>query len=164
MVGAIKSITLPVTVIVLFLIGLVIVVMVLRDDTPVLAPEVYTVARARWERDAYDDYTVDVLKELDRQAPERVQTIVRGGRVTSFRINDKPMPLTSSYTIEGLFDMIERELEMAESGVKQPGEPREITLRAMFDEKTGIPLIFKRLAANGKSVVLSVKTDFLGRQ
>ncbi len=163
MVGAIKSFTLPITAIVLLLIGLV-VVMVLRDDTPLLTPEVYTAARARWERDAYDDYTVDVLKELDRQAPERVQTVVRGGQVTSFRINDRATLLTSSYTIEGLFDMIERELEMAGSGVKQQGQPREVTLRAMFDGKTGIPLVFKRLAANGKSVVLSVKTDFPGRQ
>ena len=38
---------------------------VLRDDTPRLTRESYASARARWERQAITDYTLDVLKELD---------------------------------------------------------------------------------------------------
>ena len=47
-------------------------------------------------------------------------------------------------------------MELADSKERKPGQPGEVALRAVFDTKTGVPLVFKRLAGNGKSVILTV--------
>lgn len=133
-----------------------VVVTALRDDTPPLTAESLSSARARWERQGITDYSIELLKELDGQAPELLRTTVRGGTVTELTIDGRPAN-RGSYSVDDLFDMIERELEIAGSPEKQPGQPREVTLRALFDGETGVPLVFKRLATDSKSVVVTVK-------
>lgn len=128
----------------------------LRDDTPRLTQEAYDAARARWEREAIPDYTLDLLKQLDRVAPERLRTEVQGGKATSLTVNDAAVRTSGTYTVRGLFDIIERELEMADTKERQPGQPSDVALRALFDEETGRPLVFKRLAGRGPSVILTV--------
>ena len=151
-----RSISRPLLLTVLALGALALATIILRDDTPRLTRESYASARARWEQKAITDYTLDVLKELDRQAPERLRTVVRDGQATSLTINDAAVPKNATYTVGGIFDIIERELEMADAKEKQPGQPGDVALRALFDAETGVPLVFKRLAGSGKSVILTV--------
>ena len=128
----------------------------LRDDTPPLNSRDCDAARAVWERRAIRDYTIELRKELDRQPPETVRTVVRNGRPTSLTIDGAPVTNRDTYTVHGLFELIERELEMAGSSVRQPGQPEHVMLRAVFDSETGVPMVFKRLAGHGRSVVLTV--------
>ncbi len=151
-----RSIARPLLLAALALGGLAIATATLRDDTPRLTVESYESALARWEQKAITDYTLDVLKELDRQTPERLRTVVRDGQATSLTINDAEVPKNATYTVRGIFDIIERELEMADAEEKQPGQPGDAALRALFDAETGVPLVFKRLAGSGKSVILTV--------
>ena len=154
--GRARRISRPVLLTMITLGGIAVVMTTLRDDTPRLTLESCESARARWDQRAITDYTVDVLKELDRQPGERLRTVVRDGQATSLTINDAAVLSSATYTVDGLFDLIERELEMADSKEGRPGQPGEVELRAVFDAKTGVPLVFKRLAGNGKSVIVTV--------
>ena len=154
--GRSRRISWPLLITVLALGAMALVMTALRDGTPRLTREAYESARALWDRRAITDYTIDVLKELDRQAPERLRTVVRSGQPASLTIDDAAVSKSATYTVAGLFEMIERELEMAASKARQPGQPGDVALRAVFDEETGVPLVFKRLAGKGRSVIMTV--------
>ncbi len=154
--GRARRVSRPLLLAILALGGVAIVMTTLRDDTPRLTRESCESARALWDQRAITDYAVDVLKELDRQPEERLRTVVRDGQATSLTINDAAVKSSATYTVDGLFDVIERELEMADSKERKPGQPGGVALRAVFDSKTGVPLVFKRLAGSGKSFILTV--------
>ena len=140
-------------------IGVVFIVtaMIACDRPPELTSEEFEAARGRWEQQAYADYTVVVRKDLDGQASERIKTVVERHAVKSLEINDRELAIVESYTIDGLFEIIERELEMLGAKEKQPGQPAGAKLSARFDPATGIPTTFNRVATNGKSFFLSVE-------
>lgn len=129
----------------------------LRDSTPGLDVKACTEARATWSQRGIADYTVTVLKEADTLGSERFVTEVKDGRATAVTLDGAPLSATDTYSVTGLFDTIERELEMAASAVKEPGQPKDTLLKARFHDKLGLPLVFKRLTPNGQSFLLSIE-------
>ena len=112
---------------------------------------------ALWERRAIADYDITVLKELDARPPEILRTEVRGGKPVRLLVDGNEVPVRDSYAIPGLFDAAGRELEMAASREKLPGQPEHAILKAAFHEGLGAPLVLKRIAPNRQSYVLTVE-------
>jgi len=133
------------------------IVILRRDATPMLDPSMLRVAQARWYESQPSNYTIVLRKKIDGQSAEQIRTTVRDFRVVDMRINDVRMDsVRDSYTVEGLFDMIEREHEMASASTRASGQPVNATLKAKFDPETGIPVEFKRLASQ-RSFFLTVE-------
>lgn len=133
-------------------------VLLLRDRTPLLRPEALAAAQERWKQEAPASYTIAVLKEADRLPRERFVTEVRDGQVVKFLLDGNPLPPRDSYTVPALFSTMERELELASGGSESgPGAPRGAVLKAVFDERLGLPVVFKRLASRGQSFLLAIE-------
>jgi hypothetical protein len=134
----------------------------LADPTPLLDPAALAAARERWKARGLADYDLTVRVETDTRAAERLVTEVRGGKATRLLRNGQPVDLRDAYSVDGLFAIIDREVEMAAAGTRgeaeqAPGAPRRAKLKAAFDPALGIPLIFKRLAPNRLSLVIRVE-------
>ncbi len=138
-----------------FIVALLIVFL-RRDTTPLLDAAQLRDAQARWSDARLTDYSIDLLKKIDRQSEERVSTRVEDSRAVEMRVNDVQMPVRDSYTVDGLFDMIEREQEMATASTNTPGQPVRATLKVRFDPATGTPIEFRRLAPQ-RSFFLTVE-------
>jgi len=137
----------------------VVLLLTVRDRTPALTRAAYEEARLRWSRSAMADYDLDLLVEADRLAPQRYRVEVRGGQVTRFEQNgrlDSDGSAGAQYTVPALFEVIERELEMA-AGPTVPGAPVGSVLRGEFDPERGYPLVFKRIARRGQSTFIRME-------
>jgi hypothetical protein len=136
--------------------------LLLRPNTPPLARADYERAERLWAAQNLEDYSVRVLKERDRLAPELFTTTVRGHKATQLLMDGTPLIAKPTYTVDGLFEIIQREVEMLEDSqevgaAKIEGGPEGVVLRARFHPELGLPLVFKRLATNEKSFVLTVE-------
>lgn len=131
--------------------------LVLRDRTPRLAPGDLEKARDRWLRLGPADYDIAIVVDTDAHPLERYTTEVRAGQARRLLRDGQAVDPRDSYTVPGLFDAIARELEMASEARPAGGAPRGAALRARFDEATGAPLVFKRLAGRKQSVVIAVE-------
>lgn len=133
--------------------------LLLSDPTPILDPAALPRARDRWKGRGIVDYDITVLAETDARPAERVRTEVRAGKAVRLLRNGQPVDLRDAYTVDGLFGLIEREVEMA--AAKGPGAtggaPRGAKLKASFHETLGVPMVFKRLAPNRLSLVITVE-------
>ena len=148
---------LAITSVLALLAGLVALLFVFfRDRTPVLTPEGLERARATWRHHQLLDYDITLLKKTDMRAPERDKTEVRGGKATRLFVDGTSVPVRDAYSIQGLFDLMERELEMASSKPAAPGQPEGAVLKASF-HSLGFPLIFKRIAPKHQSVAITVE-------
>ena len=137
----------------------------LRDRTPLLTREALERARAVWDRTALADYDITLRKELDARPVEHVRTEVRGGKSVGLAIDGKAVAAKESYSVPGLFDVLETELEMAVSKDHLPGQPVDAILKALFHDATGTPVILKRIASNRKSYVITVeKIEIPGKE
>lgn len=134
------------------------VLLITRDRTPILTQEKLEEARARWREAGPRDYDLRLLKRADRLEPEEFDIEVRDRRVTSLERNGTPLPTQrkSAYSIDGLFDIMQRELEMAAETNPTEGARSRALLRARFDDRRGIPVVFKVFARNGTSFELLV--------
>ena len=128
----------------------------LRDRTPLLTRAALKEAHDRWERTAPPDYDLELVVEVDGVAPQHYKTQVRGRRVALFEQNGRENDGGSEYNVAGLFEWIERDLEMS-TRPPIPGAPVNATLKARFDPQRGYPLVFKRIATDGKSVFIRVE-------
>ena len=131
--------------------------LLLRDKTPLLTAASLEKARAAWRQNELPDYNITLLKETDVRAPERDITEVRGKKATLLLIDGNPVPVRDSYSILGLFDLMDRELEMASSKAPAAGQPEGALLKAAFHPRLGFPLVFKRIASKRQSVVITVE-------
>jgi hypothetical protein len=131
--------------------------LLLRDQTPLLTPAELERARECWSRNVLPDYDIILRKEIDARPTEREKTEVRGGKASRLFVDDTPVSTRDSYSVEGLFDLMDRELEMASSPATQAGQPKGAILKATFQPEWGFPLLFKRLASRGRSVVITVE-------
>lgn len=139
--------------------------LLLRDTTPPLTAKALEQARALWQRGALPDYDIAVLKEVDTRPAERLVTEVRGGKASRLILNGSPVAAMDSYSVQGLFDTLDRELEMAGATTRLPGQPENASLKAAFHETLGVPLVVKRMASHLQSYVITVeRIEAPGRQ
>src|SRR5262245_53510961 len=129
----------------------------LWDATPPLTGATLEAARERWRLTELPEYDLQLTKRVDGRPPERVLTEVRGRAVSRLLIDGAAVRPGDAYSVPGLFQTAERELEMAQAKEAVRGQPRGMVLRARFDERTGTPLLLKRLASEGASYVIEVE-------
>lgn len=128
----------------------------LADRTPVLDLQVLQAQRALWSEHGPEDYDLSLSIHVDRQQESLATVSVRNGKLVSQTYNGLPRPAKDdSYTIEGLFRTMERELLLAEETKRKGGT----VLKAAFDGPLGIPLVFKRLTTRqgSRSCIISLR-------
>jgi len=128
---------------------LVIGVLLTRQTLPPLTQESLDVAYQRWQEQQPEAYDYDV--QVSGNRPSSLQVQVRRGQVTNL-VRDgnanTPKRTWSFWSIEGLFDALERELEMAgdelsnADGTQQP--THGAVLHAQFNPEWGYPEVFRR--------------------
>ena len=107
----------------------------MRDTTPLLTSADLDAALTRWRSLGIEDYTIEIEKRIDGSANELLTTTVGTGGVTRFQVDGRaPERASDAYTVLGLFDIAERELEMA-AATPQPGQPAGAVIKARFDER-----------------------------
>jgi hypothetical protein len=129
-----------------------------RSRPPELTRGALAEAESRWQTEGPKSYTLRFRKRADRLGDEVFVAKVENGKVVELSLNDAPLgrPNDDSYSVAGLFDTMHRELEMAEAGPNAEGSRRGALLKARFDERLGLPLVFEALAGNGRSFFLEV--------
>ena len=128
-----------------------------RDRTPILTRERLDAAYDRWRQNAVDDYDVRLLRRADGLDDERVEISVRNGAVTQLSLNGTASNRPSSaYSIDGLFDIMRRELVMALEKTTA-GARHGSLVKAAFDDATGAPVTLNVLAGEGRSFFIEVE-------
>jgi hypothetical protein len=139
------------------LLCLTIVFVALRDRTPDLTRRELEARWAQWRTLRVPSYTLALTVERDKSTAEHYEVRVRDNEVDSFSINGQRRPNNPSYSIDGLFDILDRELEITEGKDKQAGLAlQNALLKAAFDEKYAFPQTFKRIAGKGLSCFIRV--------
>jgi len=128
----------------------------LHDRTPELTRDALASARALWERAQLRDYDITIRKDLDARPRETIQTRVRGGKATRLLINGAEVAPKDSYSVPGLFELVEGELDLLESRERLPGQPEIRRLRGSFHPTIGVPILVRRIASRRQSYVIQV--------
>lgn len=118
----------------------------LRDSLPQISSTDFSAARQRWQAQGPPDY--DLKLELTGSQTGRMVVQVRDGRpqrVDRQPGQSPPQRTWDYWTVAGLFDVIQGELDCAETAAKDPAAPR-ILVRGEFDPKFGYPARFRRTA------------------
>jgi hypothetical protein len=131
---------------------LVIGVLLARQSIPPLTESALTAARERWSNVGPPHYECDL--QITGNRPGTVQVRVRRGQVVGLVRdgNANTAERTWRYwSMEGLFDTLERELEMAggdvpsnRNGTSATAPTSGAILHAQFDDEWGYPKIFRR--------------------
>ena len=134
--------------ILLLVIGGVWLMLTFRDGLPPLTKADFSAAIDRWEERGASDYDMEI--EIGGQRSGLVVLSVRGGRVTAMTRDGviPKLPKTwQVWSVDGQFDMIERELEIAAdpTAVAGSADGTEHRLGAEFDPHDGHVLRFRRL-------------------
>lgn len=104
-------------------------------------------ARERWEKQGPKDYHLEVSVSGRQGATYAVE--VHNGEVTEALRNGAPLQQQRTFrtwSVPGMFDTMETDLDTLEFAVAHPDDPKRImlTLRAHIDEQTGLPKTFLR--------------------
>jgi hypothetical protein len=124
---------------------LVVGVLVFRQTVPRLSQPEFDAAVKRWKQRGPASYDCDIVILGNR--PGSVQMQVRGGQATSMvrdGLTPKARRTWDAWTVEGMFDTIERELEIARDPKQTVGGSSPPVLYAKFDDRLGYPAIFRR--------------------
>lgn len=120
-------------------------------------------AERLWDRTGPKSYEMDL--EILRGRPGTVHIEVRNGEITAMtRDGRTPAPHTWRYwSVPGLFETVERELEMAEDPVHEVGAAAGTRwqLRCEFDPAYGFPRRFHRHVSGGGPEVFWRVTSFV---
>ncbi len=127
-----------------------------RDRTPPLTRAALDRARATWRLRGLIDYDITLQKEVDQRPSEVIRTEIRGGKAVRLVLNKAELPVSDSYSVAGLFETLEAELEMKEGNDPKPGQPANAILRTRFDDRLGVPVFIHRLATNRQSYAMRV--------
>lgn len=124
---------------------LVVGVLVYRQSVPRLTQQEFESAAKRWSEHRPANYDCEI--EIFGNRPGKVQVEVRNGQVEKMT-RDGQTPAArrtwEAWTVEGMFDTIERELEIAEHPEQAVGGTSAPLLYARFDDKLGYPVVFRR--------------------
>jgi hypothetical protein len=132
-----------------------------REPLVDLTPELLESARARWAQAATSDYDLGVLVHADRLDDGRFDVQVRGGVVTAMRRNGLATTGTAdAYSIPGIFDILERELELSHNPSGGFGAPAgyRAYLKVRFHPSLGYPEKYRRIVGGtSNSVEITVE-------
>lgn len=104
-------------------------------------------ARDRWSRHAPVDYDLEVFVKADRLEDARFDIRVRDGEVQYALQNGIATTGTAeAYTVPGLFEILERELELSRDPGSGFGAPEgyRAYLKVRFDPELGYPRRYRR--------------------
>lgn len=144
---------LPVTVLCL-LVG-ILAVLLLADRTPKFDLRILQAKRSLWSAKGSEDYDISIRIKVDHQEESSAGVSVRSGKIVSQSYNGlERTGKDDSYTVEGLFRTMERELNLA----RDQGEKGNTILKAEFDDQLGFPVVFKKLTTRqgARSYVISL--------
>ena len=122
--------------------------MINHDPTPLLTPELFYAASARWKASAPADYDIEIQVAGPQAAVYRVE--VRGGQPAAAWRNGQPLKqhrTFGTWSVPGMFSTISRDLESEErrtTGRAQPGTP-QLILKAQFDSQYHFPQRYRRI-------------------
>jgi hypothetical protein len=132
-----------------------------RESLPELTPEGLQRARSAWSARGPRSYDLEVLVHADRLEDGRFEVRVRDGSLLSTQRNGLATTgVEEGYTIPALFDMLEREIELAatpQAGLGAPGGYRAY-LRVRFHPQLGYPIKYRRVvggASNGVEITVT---------
>lgn len=124
---------------------LVIGAILTREAVPLLTPADFNAAVERWEKNGPKAYDCDI--EIFGNRPGTVQIEVRAG-VVSRMTRDGEAPRERRtwdvWTVEGMFDTIDRELQIAADPQSALGGTARPILSARFHLQLGYPEVFRR--------------------
>ncbi len=132
-----------------------------REPLPELTAARLQSARSAWSTRGPREYDLDVLVHADRLEDGHFEVRVRAGTAPSTTRNGLPTTgVEAGYTIPALFDMLERELELAETPQAGFGAPAgyRAYLRARFHAELGYPEKYRRVAggvSNGVEITVT---------
>jgi hypothetical protein len=116
------------------------------DKTPKLTAEDLQAAMERWQRAAPKGYDMDL--ELRGAEPGKIHVEVRDSKVTAQTRNGQTPPERTweTWSVPGMFDTLERELELAEDPEHEMdvAAGTKLQLRCAFDAKYGYPSRYHR--------------------
>jgi HAMP domain-containing protein len=126
----------------------VVAVIWLRDPIAPLDRAAFEAAHGRWKQHAPADYDLELTVEGDQTG--RYEVEVRGSRVATLRRDGAEQPQRGDalryWSVEGLFEVIEIDLEQAEKEQKAAPDVRcRLRLSAEFDSELGYPSRYRRL-------------------
>jgi hypothetical protein len=127
------------------------------ERAPPLTREALGAARQLWNREPVADYDQRLLVEIDTEPARHYEVHVRGAKVSLIRMDGVSVDRSSGYSVDGIFDIMETELDMASDSKPKQGQPRFSRLEARFHPSRGFPLQFSRMAPDRKSFRIRVE-------
>lgn len=104
-------------------------------------------AQETWRRNALENYDLEVHVQADRLEDGRFEIQVRRGTVTRALQNGiATSGMADAYSVAGLFEILERELELSNDASRGFGAPEgyRAYLHVRFDDQLGYPQIYRR--------------------
>ena len=148
---------------ILAVVGTVLVIQVVfANPIPELTAAKLEQAERLWDRAGPPSYDMDL--EIRGAQPGRVHIEVRNSEVTA-TTRDGRVPTEhtwDTWSVRGQFEMLERELELAEDPVHemQAAKGTQVSVRCEFDPEFGFPRQFHRHISGGGPEVYWRVTDF----
>jgi Family of unknown function (DUF6174) len=133
------------------------------DRLPELTPEDLTAAERLWEEKGPASYNLDL--QIEGNQPGVVHVEVRDGVTTNMQRDGRTPTqrrVWDVWSVPGMFDMIERELDIAADPVHEMDATANsrVELRAAFDQQYGYPIRFQRIVYGGGTEVYWRVTKF----
>lgn len=126
--------------------GLAIGIVLARKPGSDLSGEALAAARARWQQRGPAGYTLEI--ETRGAVADTKVIEVRDGEVVAMTTGGAAVPESawSYWTVEGLFGFLDEEIANAARPQAAYGvdDPRQVVLRAAFDDEWGYPAFFLR--------------------
>lgn len=113
------------------------------DPTPPLTAEALKQAEANWRSARIRDYDIEI--EVQSRQKETYAVEVRDGAPQHAWRNGQPLKQIRTFdtwSVPGMFDTIHSDFDRSD---RQDQPAPELVLRAVFDERTGVPLKYKRI-------------------
>jgi hypothetical protein len=131
---------------------LAVVYFAFAQQIPELTPERLADAQAKWTQAGPASYTMDIEIGGARPGPVHIE-VENGEPIAMTRDGKTPAQerVWSVWTVPGMFETIERELELAENPVEEmnAAEGTKLWLRCQFNAQFGYPEIFHRAVRGG---------------
>jgi hypothetical protein len=140
----------------------VLAALLLRPRMEPLTVERLNAAKQRWQARRPADYDMQIVVSGIQKGVHAIK--VRDGDVVDMTTGGAEVPkhVWPRWTVEGLFDFLETELENARDPANTYGvaDPNQVVLQADFDEPTGYPRRFLRHVMGRQASVEWEVTEF----